>query len=382
MTNIVFIIRSLNYGGAERQLVNLVKGLNREKFNPTVLHFYPGPLAKELVDANVPVISLEKKGPWELFGFLSRLYKVLKNLKPDVIHGYDSLPNILPMMFKPFFPKTRLVFGVRASNMDLDRYQLKCKIFFKMECFFSRFADLIIVNSRAGFDYVISKGFHKEKMIVIPNGIDTDRFKPDKSTGLSLRKEWGVCDGETLIGQVGRLDPMKDHPTFLKAASLLLKGKKNVRFVCLGTGDRAYKDKLVTLAQELGLSDRIHWAGPTNDMPAVYNALDIVTSSSSFGEGFPNIIGEAMACKIPCVVTDVGDSSLVMGETGIVIPPKNPESMAKGWIESMNEDKDETTSKARFRIEKNFSLQKLFQRTEEALSLNGKLPVMDQSLDI
>jgi len=368
MINIVFIIRSLNYGGAERQLVNLAKDLNREKFNPTILTFYSGPLEQELKEANVPTIWLEKKGRWDVFGFLFRLYRQLAALKPDVIHGYLTVQNILTIFLKPVFPGVRMVFGVRASNMDLSRYDWLTRLMDSLESFLSRYADLVIVNSKAGFTYSLGQGFPEKKMILIPNGIDTERFKPDKAGGLRVRNEWGIQEGTVLIGLVGRLDPMKDHPTFLKAASLLVKKMKPVHFVCLGTGPAAYRNEIVALGNELGLSDHISWMDPRSDMPSVYNGFDIVSSSSCFGEGFPNVIGEAMACGVPCVVTDVGDSSRVVGNTGIVVPPDNPEALAAGWIKCMTEDNKETGTKTRLRIQNNFSLNQLVKHTEEVLS--------------
>ena len=370
MINIVFIIRALNYGGAERQLVNLVKAMDKEKFNPTVLSFYSGPLAQELIKGNVRTIALEKKGRWDALGFLWRLYRTIKALKPNAIHGYLAFPNVLTIMLKPFFPKTKMVFGLRASNVDYSRYDKVTQAMDSIQSYLSRFADLIIVNSKAGFKHALGKGFPEKKMMVIPNGIDTERFKPNPEAGLSVRHEWGVKDDEILIGVVGRLDRNKDHPTFLNAASLLAKQNANVRFLCLGTGPEEYRKKLLALEGSLDLSNRVIWSNTRSDMPAVFNALDI-SCSSSITEGFSNIIGEAMACGVPCVVTDVGDSSYIVGETGIVVPPSDPEALMAGWIECMNKDKKEKSKQARSRIQNNFSLPHLIQRTENALSFNG-----------
>ena len=367
--NTVFITRSLDYGGAQRQLVNLAKAMDREKFNPTVLHFYSGPLEKELIEATVRTIALEKKGRWEVLGFLLRLYRTLKSLKPDAIHGYLALPNILTILLKPLFPGTRMVFGLRGSGVDYSRYDWLTRVSDSTQDFLSRFADLIIVNSNAGYEHSINKGIPKKKMIVIPNGIDTHRFKPDLESGLTIRKEWGIREDEILIALVGRLDPMKDHPNFLKAASILAKKNDKVRFVCMGRGPESYKNRLLSMGEEMGLADRVIWVPPRSDMPLVYNAFNIVTSSSSFGEGFSNVIGEAMACKIPCVVTDVGDSPWIIGTSGVVVPPKDPEALAAGWTQCLNKKNDEKAVQARIRIENNFSLSHLARQTENALIL-------------
>lgn len=325
MNKIAFLIRSLHYGGAERQLVTLAKALAKEGFNLTVLFFYPGgTLEKDLKDSGVQLISLEKRGRWDIFGFFWRLVRHLKHIKPDILHGYLGVSNLLTLCLKPFFPSTQMVWGVRASNVDLSRYDWLSRLTFQLECFLSRFADLIIVNSHAGRAYHLAHGFPAKKMVVIPNGIDTERFKPDLQARVRVRAEWGIPEPKILIGLVGRLDPMKDHPTFLRAAALLYQQRQDVCFVCVGTGAEHYAQEVYQLTRELNLFDQVIWAGACADMPAVYNALDIAVSSS-YGEGFPNVIGEAMACGVPCVVTDVGDSAWIVGDTGWVVPPKNPE---------------------------------------------------------
>jgi glycosyltransferase involved in cell wall biosynthesis len=203
-------------------------------------------------------------------------------------------------------------------------------------------------------------------MVVIPNGIDTKRFCPDPEARQRIRAEWGVTESEKLIGLVGRLDPMKDHPTFLRAAALLMQEREDVHFVCVGDGPADYRRELHALGEELGLGQRLIWASARGDMPAVYNALDIATSSS-YGEGFPNVVGEAMACGVPCVVTHVGDSARIVGETGVVVPPKDPEALAVGWKSSLARDGSEVALKARLRVEENFSVGRMVERTEKAI---------------
>lgn len=327
MNKVAFLIRSLHCGGAERQLVTLAKALAKEGFNLTVLFFYPGgTLEKDLKDSGVQLISLEKRGRWDIVGFFWRLVRHLKHINPNILHGYLGVSNLLTLGLKPFFPSAQMVWGVRASNVDLSRYDWLSRLTFQLECFLSRFADLIIVNSHAGRAYHLAHGFPAKKMVVIPNGIDTECFKPSLEARVRVRAEWGIPDQKILIGLVGRLDPMKDHPTFLRAVGLLYQERQDVCFVCVGTGAENYAQELYQLTHELNISDQVIWTGARADIPAVYNALDIVVSSS-YGEGFPNVIGEAMACGIPCVVTDVGDSAWIVGDTGLVVPPRNPEAL-------------------------------------------------------
>ncbi|MBD1896895.1 glycosyltransferase [Coleofasciculus sp. FACHB-129] len=365
-----FIIRSLNYGGAERQLLTLVQCLEKERFNITVLYFYSGgTLEKNLKDTRVQLISLDKGGRWDIVGFSWRLVSQIRRIKPDLLHGYLGIPNLLTICLKMLFPSTRVIWGVRASNIDFSCYDWLSRLVFKLECMFSRFADLIIVNSRAGRTYHLEHGFPADKMLVIPNGIDTEHFKPSLETRAKVRTEWEISEDTILIGLVGRLDPMKDHPTFLRAAALLCKQRQDVRFVCVGTGSESYAQKLYQLAKKLDISEKVIWAGARADMPMVYNALDIATSSSSYGEGFSNAIGEAMACSVPCVVTDVGDSSWIVDDTGLVVLPQSSEALLAGWLTCLGRDRNAMGLKARSRIVEHFSVKQLVEQTEEALWL-------------
>lgn len=369
---IIFLIRSLNYGGAERQLVTLAKSLHELSYFVLVAVFYSeGPLEKDLREAGVQVVILDKRGRWDVFPFLWRLVRLVWREKPDIIQGYLPVPNLLTILLKPLFPRIRMVWGVRASNMDLSRYDWLARLVFRIECFFSRFADLIIVNSNAGRNYHLKHGFPESKMVVIPNGIDTEQFKPDFAARARLRAEWGIKEHEKLIGIVARLDPMKDHPTFLRAAAILAKEREDVRFVCVGDGPEPYSSEMKELSRECGLEGKLIWTGVCNDMPAVYNALDIV-SSSSYGEGFPNVVGEAMACGVPCIVTDVGDSALIVGETGIVVPPKNSQTLANGlmvMLKNLNNNPSLLNEQVRKRIISQFNQESLVDKTAEVLNI-------------
>lgn len=367
---ITFLTRSLSYyGGAQRQLVILARGLQERGHSVTVAVFYSGSLLEnELRQAGVEVRMLSKGGRWDLFSFLLRLVRLLHAQKPAVLHGYLGVPNILTVLLKPLLPRVGVVWGLRASNIDLERYDWLTRLLARVERRMSRFADLIIVNSYAGRNHAVSHGFSKEKMVVISNGIDTARFCPDPEARQRVRAEWGVSQDEKLIGVVGRLDPMKDHANFLKAAALLSQERDGVRYVCVGDGPVAYRQDLHALGRELGLTECLVWAGMREDTPAIYNALDILASSSC-GEGFPNVVGEAMACGVPCVVTDVGDSAWIVGETGIVVPPMNPKALAEGLRTSLNGQHEQADPYSiRMRVTKQFSVQSLVLETERCLT--------------
>src|SRR5688572_8078711 len=262
-----------------------------------------GPLEADLRAAGVRVRSLDKRGRWDVTAFLTRLLSVIREERLEVLHGYLGVPNIVASVMRPALPRIKVVWGERASKMDLSHYDWLSRASSRLARTLSRFPDLIIVNSRAGFEHAVRSGYPRDHVVVIPNGIDTQRFAPDPVAGRRLRQEWHVGDDERLIGLVGRLDPVKDHRTFLTAAATLMTQHKNLRFACVGDGDQRYSRAMRDTARELGLGESITWAGARSDMTAVYNALDIACSSSE-SEGFPNVVGEAMACGIPCVVTD------------------------------------------------------------------------------
>lgn len=366
---IVFLIRDLEYGGAQRQLVTLVKEFDQKKFEITLLHFYSGgPLVNELKNTSIPVISLEKRGRWDLLGFFSRLIRSLKEIEPDLLHTYMGESNLVAIFLKPFFPSIRIIWGIRISQAPGDAFDWLGNIIGKLESLLSYVVDLIIINSHAGKEDYVSCGFPAEKMVVISNGINTERFQPDREAGRKVRVKWGISEQEILIGLVGRLYPQKDHPNFLQTAALLCKEYQNVRFVCVGTGpDKSYIQQLYQLTEELGLSEKVIWAGVHEDMCAVYNALDFAVSASAFGEGFGNVIGEAMACSVTSVVTNVGDSAWIVGDTGIVVPPQNSEALAAGCrqlIALSIPEKLVLQEKARRKILEYFSVRNLVETTQ------------------
>jgi glycosyltransferase involved in cell wall biosynthesis len=233
---IVFLIRTLTYGGAERQLVALAKGLHERGNAISVVVFYPGgPLESDLRAAGIPILSLEKRGRWDVIPFLIRTSRTLRSEQPDIVHGYLGASNLLSLMLKPFH-RGKSVWGVRASGMDLEHVEWLDKLSGRLEATCSRFADLIIANSLSGRLHVLSEGFPSNKTIVIPNGIDTDRFRRNEPGRSALRAEFGVKPDQPLIGRVGRIDPQKDYPTFVRAAALIAKERPDARFVAVGSG--------------------------------------------------------------------------------------------------------------------------------------------------
>ncbi len=366
--NILFLTRSLEYGGAERQLTELACGLRQRGHEVSVAVFYPGGgLERELSARQVPVISLGKQGRWDIVRFLLRLNRVVREQRPDVIHSYVC--NLVTMGIRRWSPGMKIVWGVRCSYIDFSRYDWVFRACDALAEWASRWADLIIANSQAGRRRHVERGYPAEKTIVIPNGIDTVRFHRDPGARRRIRAEWAVRPEEEVVGLVGRLDPMKDHATFLRAASLLARERPGVRFMCVGAGSPDDWAVLQRRTADGPDAARVCWVGPRADMERVYNALDLLVNCS-YGEGFSNVLGEAMACGVPCVATDVGDSAQIVGAVGEVVPPRDAHALKEAMRRVL--DRNVAPADVRRRIVKHYSVDRLIRATErELLALCG-----------
>jgi glycosyltransferase involved in cell wall biosynthesis len=370
---IALLIRSLNYGGAEMQMTILANGLAHSGHAVCLLPFYSnGPLSKRL-SPDVTVRCLEKRGRWDVIGFLRTLFRVLDEEQPDVLYAFLPSANLLTCLTRLRSPKLMVAWGVRASDMDLARYNWASRFTYWLERRFSRCPNLIIANSAAGRRYAVSRGFpDTDRFVVIPNGIDIEYFRPDPKVRGLVRAEWGILPHETLVGIIARLDPMKDYPNFLEAAAMLARRERGLRFVSVGAGPAEYAAGLQEQARALGIDEKMIWAGPRGDLPAVYSALDLLVSSSAFGEGFSNVLGEAMACGVPCVATDVGDAREILGDNDVVVPPRNPDALAVGitaLLERLRIEGASLGAGMRQRVAENFSVEMLVQRTKVALEM-------------
>jgi glycosyltransferase involved in cell wall biosynthesis len=368
---IAFLIRSLDYGGAEMQLTVLANGLARAGRSVTVIVFYPNGALRQRLSSAVTVRHLGKRSRWHLRGFLRSLFRVLDEEQPDVLYAFLPGANLLACLTRLRFPKVKLAWGIRTSYVDPARYDWLSRLTYWLERRFSHWPDLIIANSESGRRYAVSRGFPDNgRFIVVPNGIDVEHFRPDSGRRATVRMEWNVLPHEMLVGIVARLDPMKDYPTFLKAAAMLSRRVPGARFVSIGAGTEEYAAILREQAHALGLDEKMIWAGPRGELPAVYNALDLLVLSSSFGEGFSNVLGEAMACGVRCVATDVGDAREILGDSETVVPLSNPEALAAAILTSLERVRSERVSlgaSLRQRVAENFSVDALVERTLVAL---------------
>jgi glycosyltransferase involved in cell wall biosynthesis len=298
---------------------------------------------------------------------LATFYHLLKQESIDIVQTWLYHADLLGFLVGRFAEVKRIVWGIRCSDMHLRKYRPMTALTVRLCGVLSPLVDAIIVNSSVGRRIHENRGYQTERMVLIPNGFQIDRFKPDASAGSWLRQHLGLSEDTFLIGMVARFDLMKDHATFLKAASILSREEKNVHFILVGKGMDPENPQLARL-MDAHLKARVHLLGLRHDIPRIMAGLDIASSSSAFGEGFSNTIGEAMACGIPCVVTKVGDSPFVVGNTGIVVPPVNPEKLAEGWRRILHMDREERKRlgrDARSRIVEEYDLDQIVERFQE-----------------
>jgi glycosyltransferase involved in cell wall biosynthesis len=364
---VVHLITELNTGGAEQMLHKVTARMNRKRFRSIVVSMTDrGTLGERISAEGIPVFHLGMSlGRPRPSGFW-RLYHLLRKARPDILQTWLYHADLLGILAGRAARVSRVIWGIRCSEMDLKNYRLLTTLTVRLSAFLSPLADAIIVNSEEGKRVHQGLGYHPDRMTVVPNGFDTRRFRPDLGAREWLLGALGLEREAVLIGLVARYDPMKDHGTFFRAASILASRDENVHFVLVGKGMTRGNPQLAGRL-DTGLEDRVHFLGSREDMPRLTSALDIAVSCSAYGEGFSNTIGEAMACAVPCVVTDVGDARQIVGATGIVVAPRDSEAMADAWGRLLNmgsEQRRALGEQARQRIQEAFSIDRVVGRFE------------------
>jgi glycosyltransferase involved in cell wall biosynthesis len=361
------LVNGLSTGGAEMMLYNLLSKINLERFEINVISLKDrGFIGEKMKDLGVYVegLSMDRGffGPLKIF----RLFLLMRRNPPDIVQTWMYHADLLGILLKRLLKEVRLVWNIRCSNVPFHKYRPFTGWVVKMCSLFSSIPDAIIVNSMAGLEHHKKLGYSQKKMVLIPNGVDTSRFKPDMDSRAEVRKELGLPEDAIIIGLVARWDPLKDHETFLKSARLIRREYDNVYFLLIGNGMSWETERLVYLIHDAGLQDRVVLLGHREDIPRLTASFDIACSSS-ITEGFPNTVVEAMACEIPCVVTDVGDSAIIVGDTGRVVPPRDPFIFASACLELIlmnSEKRKELGKRARERILKNYMLEDIAKEYE------------------
>lgn len=325
-----------------------------------------GPRIKEL---GVPVhtLNLDRAFPNPLR--LLSLRSAVRQFRPDVIQGWMYHGNVMASIASILSgSRPPVVWDVQQSVRRVSDYGWLTGLVIRLGALTSRNPVKIIYVSHTGARQHEALGYVAKKKIVIPNGIDCEAFGPDAEARQQVRAELGITPDNVLVGLVARYHPMKDHAGFLAAAGQLARTYPSIRFMLIGKGVTHEQPAIRQLVCEHDLQDRVFMLGERHDTPRLTAALDIACSASAWGEALSVAIGEAMACGVPCVVTDVGDSAYLVGNTGVAVPPGEPAALAdaiRRLVEAGANYRRTLGDAARKRIEQEFSLPAVVSRYED-----------------
>lgn len=364
---VLHIITGLDVGGAEMMLHKLVTTTAQESEVISLTH--AGPIAERLRAAGIPVRALRFRwfrAPLDLV----RLIRWIRAARPDVVQTWMYHADVIGGVAARLAGKSRLVWNVRATPFNGLSTAVKplTDLFIRVSAILSGIVPARIICCSDTARRMHEKlGYSARKMIGIPNGFDLQHFRPDGSARRAVCEELGVPLLAPIVGLVARHDFMKGHAFFFKAAAIVARQNPGTHFLLIGKGITGDNTPLAGLIPE-SIQDRVHLLGLRMDAARLTAAMDVAVSSSVTGEAFPNAVGEAMACGVPCVVTDVGDSAAIVGTTGLVVPPGNAEDLAAGINAILGMDADRKIrlgADARERVAREFALGVIVARYEE-----------------
>jgi glycosyltransferase involved in cell wall biosynthesis len=361
---IVHVISGLMTGGAETQLFRLAAAADRGLWRFSVVSAAGrGTFGDRLEALGVPVcaLGLDRRDPRAPF----RLWRAVHEFDPQMVQGWMGHGNLLASLAGLFRPGLPVLWNVRATVYDLSLEKPGTARVIRLGARLSGSPSRIVYNSELSARQHEALGFRPNRRVVIPNGFDVEHFRPDAESRRATRQRLSLQDGECAVALVARYHPMKDHRTFLMAIAELARRGLRVRAVLAGLGADEMNVELNGLIQELGLASSTILLGEVADTVPIMRAADVVCLSSSWGEGFPNVLGEAMACETPCITTDIGDARSVVGDCGSVVPPRSSEQLAAA-IEAIaiapTEERRALGARARIRIQNNFSIEHVVDR--------------------
>lgn len=367
---VLHIITGLGVGGAECMLDRLLGELDPALVSSHVIALKEGgPVEAQIAARGVPVEVLGLNTPLPRTLLPLRLAQRIHDIAPDLVQTWmyhsDLIGGAAAVLARPFGPRIPVVWGIRQSVVNPLLLKPATWRVIRACAVLSRIVPrAIVVNAYASFASHAALGYATDKFVLIPNGFDSALFKPDPQARSALRQQLGVSPDTILVGLAGRLDPHKDYPGFLAAAQAIGAQHPNIAFAACGEGVESANPKMARLLAQLPLTPArpsgpyLHLLGRRSDMPGFWAAMDIAVSTS-VGEGFSNSVGEAMACGLPCVVTNVGDSAVLIGDAGRVTPPGEPEALQEAILSLANmprETRQALGQQARIRIQTRYSL--------------------------
>lgn len=361
---VTHIITGLETGGAETMLYRLLRFVDRTEFPSRVISITGnGPVGRQIEALGIPVFVLGMNPAKPSLADFIRLVRELKANPPAVIQTWMYHADLIGGLAACFVPHAKTVWGIHNSTLDPSKSKRSTRTVVGINAFLSRFIPVkIIACSQAARKVHEALGYRRDRMVFIPNGFDLDDYKPDEAARLRIRAELGIPPAAPVAGLAARFDPQKDHATFFWASREMTAAIPDLHLVLCGDGITRENPELVSLMDGFDKPENIHLLGRRADTPAVYASWDLGMLSSAYGEAFPLVIGEAMACGVPCVGTDVGDTAELIGDTGLTVPPREPRQLAEAAIKILSKpegERQELGRKARGRIMENYEIRKI-----------------------
>ncbi|MDX1932935.1 MAG: glycosyltransferase [Capsulimonadales bacterium] len=370
MIRIAHIITGLRTGGAETMLFKLLSRTSPDRFRPSVWCLTDdGPVADRIRELNIPVTCLGmRRGLPDMAGVL-RLSAQLRAFRPEIVQTWLYHADVAGGIAARMAGCRTVVWNIRNSSFDPSRAKRATVLLARVGARLSRsIPDAILCCSEVAKREHIALGYASERFVLLPNGFDIRQLKPDPDARVAVRSELKFPAETPLVGMVARFDPQKDHDNFLRAAARIAAVRPDVGFVCCGDGVDPDQPALRSRAASGGIGERVRFLGRRSDIPRLNAAFDVAVSSSRYGEGFPNVIGEAMACGVPCVVTESGDGPFLVGDTGKVVPTGNDAALADALLELLSlppERRAERGQAARQRVIDHFEIGAVAERYAE-----------------
>ncbi len=365
---VLHVITGLDVGGAENMLLRLITHTDRSSVQQEVISLTSlGVIGQRLEAMGIPTHVLQIRGPLGLFKGLSRGRAIAKKFAPDVIQSWLHHADLFSLGLKALGFIGPLIWNLRCADLNVADVPGRNRFLVRILARLSTFPSCVVANSFAGKLSHTAVGYHPRRWEVIGNGFDVVRFAPDAEARRRSRAQWNVASDAPVIGIVGRYNKVKGFPVFAKAASLFLQDFPHARFVLVGTNLDGANSELVSLLKQADILRAAILLGQQHDIAGVMNGLDLLASCSTT-EGFPNVIGEAMACGVPCVATDAGDSALIIGADESVVAIGDTVGMAAAWkrhFELPPQERQERHNAARRRIELNFDINAVVRRYED-----------------
>lgn len=330
------IITSLDIGGAETMLLRTVSHKPDLISNTIVISLTGiGEIGRRLEEIGVTVIALDIIDWRSAFRSLFVLRKLLDRYQPDLIHTWMYHANLLGGVASILTGHRRVVWSIRRSELTREE-SLSTYFLMKLGAYLSGLIPKVVVCvAESGLKNHRKYGYRADNMMVIPNGFDLEKFSRDESVRECVRRDLRIADNKVVIGCVGRFHKAKGYSSLIAASVNVIKYEPGVIFLLIGRNVDSKNYQLESWIRKTGNSSNFVLLGEKTNIAEYMNAMDIFCLPS-VTEGFPNVVGEAMACGLPCVATSVGDVAKVSGDNAILVAPNDTASLSKGLCEMLS----------------------------------------------